>query len=337
MSSQAQAYFSNMTNSVPLHDWKMWESEIKDAESRRLYEPSAMDILGVRKPSNNDTVMHDDDNEIHTHTERWVQMAIDIEEKQCVAFSFFLFSDPLIMPCRIHVQDAVRCLSRDPRDEDAKHIEHLQESLHAQFAALEAMQQNIPGMLRPSIIVQDEDIQFDDLDDDPAEGAAVPDSTIHDVRSVPGMVPVHCQLPSMPSTCDASEPWHSSVELALQRQQADWHLKRLREAIADKSFQYSHVMCVAPGKTIRNRARSAIKKLNDIICFHCRAYNKCRLAMTRLTSDHQVLSKYPLLSKQDVKASTALLSPNMPGSSTIRLSWIWQTEQSEAQQSPEAM
>jgi hypothetical protein len=31
------------------------------------------------------------------------------------------------------------------------------------------------------------------------------------------------------------------------------------------------------------------------------------------------------LTRSDLKASTAILRPNIPGSSTLQLSWIWQT------------
>ena len=117
----------------------------------------------------------------------------------------------------------------------------------------------------------------------------------------------------MPSTYEGTNLTYRTIELVLQRRQACQHLTDLRGAIANKLFQYSHVLRVAPGKMIRNRARSSIKKLNDVISFHCRAYTKCRLAMIRLAAGEHILSSFPVLSKQDVKASTALLTPNIPG------------------------
>jgi hypothetical protein len=93
MSLAAQSYFLKMTESIAVRDWHKWESEIKDAESRRLDEPSAMDILGARKAPEDDRTKHHNDHEMHTHTEKWIQMAIDIEEKQYAAIlscPFFL-------------------------------------------------------------------------------------------------------------------------------------------------------------------------------------------------------------------------------------------------------
>ena len=179
--------------------------------------------------------------------------------------------------CRIHVQDAIHRQSRDPRDEDEKQLEQLQESLHAQLTVLETMQQDIAGMLWPSII-QDDQSQFDDIDDEELGHGA------EDIRSdEAGVAPF--RPPRMPSTCDGSDRVHQAIELTLRRQQAGRLLSTLREAIADKSFQYSHVLRVAPGNTIRNRARAGIKKLNDVISFHCWAYNKCQSAMIQLGAE----------------------------------------------------
>ena len=46
--------------------------------------------------------------------------------------------------------------------------------------------------------------------------------------------------------------------------------------------------------------------------------------MVRLRADDKVFNKFRLLSKEDVKASTGVLKPNIPGSSNLCLSWIWQ-------------
>ena len=50
--------------------------------------------------------------------------------------------------------------------------------------------------------------------------------------------------------------------------------------------------------------------------------------MVRLGADQNVLNKFCILSREDVRASTGILKPNIPGSSNLRLSWIWQNGQS---------
>ena len=48
--------------------------------------------------------------------------------------------------------------------------------------------------------------------------------------------------------------------------------------------------------------------------------------MVQLGADECTLSTFQLLSKDNVKASTTILKPNIPGSSSIQLSWIWETD-----------
>lgn len=72
-----------MLATISKHDMQEWEKEIQDAESSQLQDPAAMDILGARKFSYDDRLaLHD--TQAHTHAEKWIQMAIDIEELQCI-------------------------------------------------------------------------------------------------------------------------------------------------------------------------------------------------------------------------------------------------------------
>lgn len=151
------------------------------------------------------------------------------------------------------------------------------------------------------------------------------------------MSPIHLVPLPMPSTSKSPNPLHQAIELTLREQQASRLLNSLRETIADKSFQHSHVLRVAPRKAVRSRARSVIIQLNSRISFYCRVYNKCRLAMVRLGANQEILSKFRVLLKGDVKSSTALLDPNKPGSSTLQLSWIWQAESNVQQGSTQAL
>ena len=57
----------------------------------------------------------------------------------------------------------------------------------------------------------------------------------------------------------------------------------------------------------------------------------------RLSPDDRSLNKYQVLQKADVKSSTAILDPNSPGSSSLRLSWIWQKHSGSMQSDPESI
>ena len=119
---------------------------------------------------------------------------------------------------------------------------------------------------------------------------------------------------------------HREIEMRLRVRQADALLTSLRELIADKSFHYSHVLRLTTCQSMRTRARTKIAALNAEMSLCCRAYTRCRIAMMRLQVPPEIMSRYKPLTRGDIKASTALLKPNEPGSSTLRLSWIWQTQ-----------
>jgi hypothetical protein len=53
--------------------------------------------------------------------------------------------------------------------------------------------------------------------------------------------------------------------------------------------------------------------------------------------DHTILDKFRILLKEDVKASTAIVDPNDTGSTSLRLSWIWQTRTLGAGSNPDEM
>jgi hypothetical protein len=150
-------------------------------------------------------------------------------------------------------------------------------------------------------------------------------------------VPPESRRISIPSGWESRDNCYRAVELRLRILQADKTLQALRDTIADKSFQYSHVIRPAPRKAVNTRARTAISKLNCLIVFYSRVYGQCRGAMARLGADNSILDKYQILRKDDLKSSTAVLNPNEQGSTRVHLSWIWQTFAEGHQSQPEIL
>jgi len=113
-------------------------------------------------------------------------------------------------------------------------------------------------------------------------------------------------------------------ELDLHLEQADKHLSQPRELIADKSFQYSALICTGNQPAVRTRARNVLYEMNAKIGLHTRMYNRVRCRLVMLGADERTLTQYRLLQTEDIAASMAILDFNQPGSSTaIKLSWIW--------------
>lgn len=127
---------------------------------------------------------------------------------------------------------------------------------------------------------------------------------------------------ALPSSAVGGNHVLAPIELDLRRAQAERQLQELRELIAEKSFLYSHVIRVAPRKAVRTRARTNIAKHNISIVHLCRSYMRTRSALLLLGAPS---GSHPILLKEHVKASTAILDPNLPGASRLQLSWIWQT------------
>jgi len=54
-------------------------------------------------------------------------------------------------------------------------------------------------------------------------------------------------------------------------------------------------------------------------------YNRACARMIALGAEADLLTRYQFLEKEHTKSSTAVFDFNTPGSSNIKLSWIWQT------------
>ncbi|KAF8337253.1 hypothetical protein F5887DRAFT_890729 [Amanita rubescens] len=326
MVGQAQTYFSGLTKSITENDLQQWETEIKHAESIRHNQPAAMDILGTRAVDRQEPSASSNNVEVSYNSEMWIQLAIDIEEKQII------------------LKEALRKLSKSPGDDDTMHIERLEQSITAQFSALKTLQQTVAGLSEVLNIKGDDALTFlEDLDEED-EADELSDCSATDLPNplasseLPGELWPHAiqdRKLRMPSTCQHPHPSDIAIEFELRQRQACKHLQYLREAIAEKSFQYSHVIRIAPRKATKTRPRASIVKLNNTIASHSRTYSRCREALLRLGADERTLLKFRELKKEDLKSSTALLQPNQPGSTSVKLSWIWQTGLSPGEETAE--
>jgi hypothetical protein len=139
-----------------------------------------------------------------------------------------------------------------------------------------------------------------------------------------GPFPIEDQLIALPSNGNTSNVYRD-LELTHRIRLAEDQLNHIRNLIAEKSFQFSHVIRVSPRKGVTTRSRAAVKKLNNQIAEHGRLYGKCRASIQILKAEDHILARLKVLTPIDVTASTAMLNPNAPGSTRIKLSWIWQS------------
>ena len=234
------------------------------------------------------------------------------------------------------MRDRVKRFQKEPREDSRLEVERLRRILTTDLVHLQSLHSALSNTGSRNDVEDPPDKSFDNFDEDgeaePLEHFQILD-TDPDLGLPPKRVPLH-----VPSSHD-SPTQHSfcRAELDLRVKQATRYLAALRDAIAQKSFQYSHVMRSAPSKAARTRSRSAILRITEHVSQYSRVYCRARAAMVRLGADEVTLTKFKLLSRDDVKASTAILDPNIPGSSSIRLSWIWETGPKISGSAPDAI
>jgi len=316
MSSATEEYYQNITAGISQNCRELWEEEILVAEETRLENPTAMDVLAARIESAG-SMLGETSHPPITLLDEAFNLALLIEEKQLSHPPQFLkMIDQLF---RLEVQVIARRSVVNPTEDNNSLLLRLRDNLAAQFSALDSITSKtdivlFPGQGRPFDLEGLK--EFDHLDDDVSGDAlsAVGDSEMPTIE--------HRRLP-LPSYHNAGSK-HAGLELRLREMQADRLLDSIRSSVAEKSFQYSHVIRKAPRKGVNTRARSVIGKINSKIAGLCTAYNRCQSAMIRLGADEETLGRFKHLVPADVKASTAMLDPNTPGASSLRLSWIWE-------------
>ena len=180
---------------------------------------------------------------------------------------------------------------------------------------------DIPAEIK-EILDEDEYIPASESTHLPNSSPALEDPCDQEMNTLP---PERRRL-KIPSNCPSTVNINRDIEINQRVAQASRTLGILRDLIAEKSFQFSHVIRVASRKMVRTRARAYITKLNLRISYQCRVYTRCRSALVALNVGKDILEKYQILKVKDLASSTALVNPNMPGSTRLQLSWIWQTE-----------
>ena len=91
---------------------------------------------------------------------------------------------------------------------------------------------------------------FDNLGDEFGEAIPSGPDEASEIEHVE--VPPELRVLHLPSSYKKNDQ-HSLCqgELTLRIKQATWYLAAMREAVAEKSFQYLHIMCLAPSKALQ--------------------------------------------------------------------------------------
>lgn len=317
----AEQYYNTLSEASGSQAIAAWEAAIQAAERKRKDDLSVMDIYAAKGTAQPVNQSASSAASRRPPIDTWMDFALTVEEFQYVTAS--------LLPCtltnniryRLEIQLRVKAMGRYEREIDRKAVDTKREALSVMLQRLAVLQFKA-GVL-PSTdstgAIPDDPPDIPDYDDE--EPAAAPAQGSDDDEN---QVPIENQLISLPSNANVRGDLRS-IELKHRITQAKVHLNRLRDLVADMSFQYSHVMRAAPNKGVRTRSRTAIAKMRLEVRLAAKKYRRCRARIASLGADADTLNTFRLLLDEDLKASTAMLKPNMPGSTQLKLSWLWYT------------
>ncbi|KAG0701033.1 hypothetical protein DFH29DRAFT_876211 [Suillus ampliporus] len=178
--------------------------------------------------------------------------------------------------------------------------------------------------------IPDMDIEF--LDDGP-DGGASTDEDIEDVRDLgdnhpkglfrPEMVVI--PLPSNLGIYRCEELGTAGLvrqETTLREGQANDMLHAIRVHLADKAVLFRTTIRPAKSQARTTRAWAQVHSVEWVINLNSMIYKKCRAQLSNLGAD-QLLEKYRVLEKSDLKATSAVADPNARGQRNSTLPWFW--------------
>ena len=259
-----------------------------------------------------------------------MRFPLKINSKSKISYSTFGLSPNVIF--RLKLKAKTRHLRRNPGYIALDNIQSDREELSTLFLKLKELQ-HVAGVAEPNAPVPTSSDTVDPWDDLAFDTVATGTEEIPSSQTTPnsnsniGPVRIEDQVIAIPSNGNTNANYRN-LEISHRMSMAEEQLNHIRYLIAEKSFQFSHVIRVSPRKGVTTRARAAVRKLNNIIAEHCRFYSRCRAALQILLADAPILSRYRVLNPEDIVGSTVVLNPNQPGSTSIKLSWIWQTSSS---------
>ncbi|KAF8801026.1 hypothetical protein BYT27DRAFT_7227064 [Phlegmacium glaucopus] len=320
MLEHAQSYYKSLTiQGIPIAVDR-WKQDIESAEWSRPFDITAMDIYAAKLEST-PVYRHAASDTPGSALHHWMALSLTVEEKHF----------------RVRIQAKVQQLGR-PGSSNRDAIEREREGLTGLMLQLKQAQQlaEVSETIGPPLVQPDIPQTWDKIANEPvpispetiiqsAPAPALPSPSMDRNTSASiGPLPIEEQLLCLPSNGNVSAV-HRELELSHRISLANHYLNGLQNLIVEKSFQFSHVIRVSQRKGVTTRSRASVKKLNLDIAVHCRMYAHCRAWLIALGANAATQSRLRVLTIGDVQASTAVINPNEPGSTKLKLSWIWQT------------
>lgn len=177
----------------------------------------------------------------------------------------------------------------------------------------------------PEIPLNDPDEREEDYDDEQEQPAA---HMFAEIEADRGEQPEHRRLP-LPSVLGKEKCEELGLvemmnkERGLRLGQANDALSSVQLAVGQKSFLFRHKLRNAQGRHQTTRSWDNIHAANRKVMQHKWVYTKAREALLNLDTPADIMINYPVMTIQDVRATTAVTDSNARGQRKEQLSWIW--------------
>ncbi|KAG1852523.1 hypothetical protein F4604DRAFT_1933676 [Suillus subluteus] len=111
-------------------------------------------------------------------------------------------------------------------------------------------------------------------------------------------------------------------DILLREGQANDALHAIRVNLADKAVLFRTTVRSAKSQAHSTRAWARVHSVDKVLHLNTQIYSKCRKQLIHLGAD-ALLTKYQLLEKADLKATTVVADPNARGQRNSTLAWFW--------------
>lgn len=114
-------------------------------------------------------------------------------------------------------------------------------------------------------------------------------------------------------------------EYELRKGQANEALQKVRESIANLSFEYGKKLRkIKKSKVKKTRAWAGVQSVSRVLYHHRLIYAHAVAALRKLGDPEQIVGIfYKPLEVKDMKANTSIADPNAAGQRNVRPAWFW--------------
>lgn len=323
----AKEAFAELDMRIPARLHELWAHEEKSALENRVSDPKAMDIFEVQLEKGMGTLRwhHQFDLYVTAPTMKSIEMDIISNELS----DSHMRGATTWMARVLKAEESQIILAMDARRMHARATETQRLSivrrwdhLHTQIDRLcESTAHFLGNDWNEGI--SDHHISTADMDEEDSENVFEDSFHPHDQghpNAVTLPLPSYLGLEQAESMGLSTLAYHESW---LREGQANNALHELRVALANKAVIFRTDIRKAGTYNMTTRAWGRVASADGKVQQHAAIYRKCRKQMVALNARGNLLDRYKVLKKEDLKVSAAIADPNARGHRDDTLAWFW--------------